>query len=102
MRYVYLIQSLEDGRFKIGVSKNPEGRIKNLQTGNSSELKVFDKYLTEIPTKIETVLHNGYSHCRKKGEWFEMSLVEAFNFSDECKRIENTLKILKENDNPYL
>lgn len=102
MKYVYLIQNLEDGKFKIGVSKNPDVRLKSVQTGNGSELKLFDKYPSEIPYKVETALHNFHSYCRKKGEWFEMPLTEAFKFQEKCKKIEENILFLKQNNNVFI
>jgi len=48
MKRVYLIQSLENSYYKIGVSKDPKKRIKQLQTGNSSELKLVESYPSDF------------------------------------------------------
>lgn len=37
-RYVYVIHNAERNRSKIGMSYNPEERLRNLQTGNDSDL----------------------------------------------------------------
>ena len=66
MKYIYLIQSLEDSYYKIGVSKHPKKRIKELQTGNSSELKLVDTYQSEFAHQIEKTLQRRYSHLKKK------------------------------------
>ena len=76
MKYVYLIQSLEEGYYKIGVSKNPQKRLLELQTGNSSPLKLIETYQSEHANKIERTLQRRYSHFHKKGEWFNLSLEE--------------------------
>ena len=102
MKYIYLIQSLEDGRYKIGISKHPEKRLCQLKTGNSSELKLLDKYYTEHYSYIEGVLHRRFSHYRKMGEWFEMSIKEEVNFRQYCKEIEDTLLFLKNNNSLFL
>jgi hypothetical protein len=69
---IYLI---EDGNhFKIGISVNPNKRVKQLQTGNGSKLrivKIFDN-----PSKIynerlmERRLHFLLRQFKKTGEWF--------------------------------
>ena len=102
MKYVYLIQSQEDGYYKIGVSKHPKKRVKQLQTGNSSELKLIESYQSEYANKIERTLHNQLTHCKKEGEWFDMSLPDALSFDEQCKRIERNIVILKENGNVFI
>ena len=102
MKYVYLIQSQEDGYYKIGVSKHPKKRVKQLQTGNSSELKLIESYQSEYANKKERTLHNQLTHCKKEGEWFDMSLPDALSFDEQCKRIERNIVILKENGNVFI
>jgi len=102
MRYIYLIQSLEDGHYKIGVSKHPQKRLKQLQTGNSSELKIIETFQTEIPFQVEKTLQRRYSHFHKEGEWFDMSITQEVEFLKECKRIEQNIIVLKENGNVFI
>ena len=102
MKYVYIVQSLEDGFFKIGVSKNPKKRICQLQTGNSSELKLIESYFSKYAYKIEKALHNQFSYLRKEGEWFDLSLIEVLDFIDNCKKIEETIGVLKKSGNVFI
>jgi hypothetical protein len=102
MKYIYLIQSLEEGYYKIGVSKNPQRRIKELQTGNSSPLKLVETYQSEYADKIERTLQRRYSHLNKEGEWFDMSIQEEVTFVKNCKAIEENLIFLKKNDNVFI
>ena len=102
MKEVYLIQSLEEGYYKIGISKNPKKRVKQLQTGNSSELKLINSYPSEYANKIEKTLHNLLSYCKKEGEWFDISLPDAMSFDVKCKQIENNIIILKKNGNVFI
>jgi len=102
MEYVYLIKSLENGYYKIGMSKNPIKRIKQLQTGNSSKLKLIETYQTEYASHIEKTLHRRYSYLRKEGEWFDFSIEIEISFMNECKQIEKNITILKENGNVYI
>jgi predicted GIY-YIG superfamily endonuclease len=60
INYVYLIQSLENGYYKVGVSKHPQRRIEQLQTGNSSKLKLVEIYQSEVANKIEKIYKTGY------------------------------------------
>ena len=100
--YVYLIQSLENGYYKIGKSKNPNKRIEQLQTGNSSKLKLISTYQSELSNKIEGTLHRKYSYLKKEGEWFDLSIREEIVFQEECKKIEENILILKKNDNSFI
>lgn len=102
MRYVYLIQSLEDSSYKIGISKNPNKRLEQLQTGNSSQLKLVDKYKSEYASQIEKSLQRRYSHLKKEGEWFYFSIGNEVTFIDECRKIEENILVLKKNNNRFI
>lgn len=102
IKYVYLIQSLEDSYYKIGVSKHPKKRIKQLQTGNSSELKLIESYQSEFAHKIEKALQRRYSYLKKEGEWFELSVENEVSFNSECKKIEKTILFLKKSGNVFI
>jgi len=102
MKYVYLIQSLENSYYKIGVSKNPKSRLKQLQTGNASELRLIDTYQSEYANKIEKTLQRRYSHLHKEGEWFDMGISNEVQFPSECRQIEETIHILKKSGNVFI
>lgn len=102
MKYVYLIKSLENSYYKIGVSKHPNKRIKELQTGNSSKLKLVESYQSEFAYLIEKTLQQKYSYLRKEGEWFDMSISNEISFINECKEIEKNIVFLKENGNVFI
>ena len=101
MKSVYLIRN-NDSKYKIGIATNPNKRIKQLQTGNSDELKIIETYKSKNASKIETTLHNQYSFKRKIGEWFELSVEEEVNFIMACKRIDETINLLKKMDNIFI
>jgi predicted GIY-YIG superfamily endonuclease len=66
--YIYVISD-GDG-YKIGVAKNPERRLKQLQTGNQKKLVLeFIDYKNE-PYKIEKSLHRSFHKFKTNGEWF--------------------------------
>jgi len=66
--YVYFIQGLCGGAIKIGFSKNPEVRLKELQTGYPDTLTI----LLIIPgtEATERAIHRKFEASRLKGEWF--------------------------------
>jgi len=102
MKYIYLIQSLEDGYYKIGVSKHPTRRLSALQTGNPSKLKLIETYQSEYANYIEKTLQRRYSYLKKEGEWFNMSISNEVSFKDECQKIEETVILLKKSGNVFI
>lgn len=102
MNKIYLIKSLNEGLYKIGVSKNPNKRLKEVQTGNPSPVEIVQLYETDNAYKIESTLHNRYSHYNTHGEWFELSIKEEVNFIDVCLQIEKNILSLKNMGNPYI
>src|ERR1035437_7980310 len=102
MKYIYLIQSLENSYYKIGVSKSPNLRIKQLNTGNPELIKLIEVYQSDIAYKVEKVLHRRYAYARKKNEWFNLSLKEEVSFLNECKQIEEILNLLEKNKDVFI
>ena len=102
MKYIYLIKNIDDSFYKIGVARDPNKRIRQLQTGNSSKLSLITTYKSPIAYKIEKVLHNRYSYLRKEGEWFDFSINEEVNFIENCQKIEFSLNFLLNNGNVFI
>ncbi len=69
--YVYAIREVTTGNIKIGISANPESRLRQLQTGNSSKLELVTFIEAKDRFKTEKELHllNADKHIR--GEWFD-------------------------------
>ena len=102
MGFVYLIGEIDTiGRYKIGSTraKNVNKRLKQLQTGNSSELFIKSSYETEHPFKLEKMLHNHFKSSNLIGEWFELSESDTEAFRSICEEKEKTIEALK--DNPF-
>lgn len=68
--YVYAIQEMETGRIKLGISKNPNERIKQLQTGNSNTLMLIGYHKAENHYESEKMNHDENKNHRIRGEWF--------------------------------
>ncbi len=66
--YLYLIEAPSVGRFKIGYSRNPQTRLRELQTGSPVELILR----ATIPTPVarEVLYHLRLREFRIRGEWF--------------------------------
>ncbi len=81
--FIYII-SAHDTPVKIGLSKHPNKRLKQLQTGNSEKLKL--QYTVEVDDDkailFEKIIHKTNNHTRISGEWFNMSINEAITELD--------------------
>ena len=101
MRSVYLIRG-NNGKYKIGIAKNPKERIRQLQTGNSDQLKIIETYESENASTIEFALHAQYSHVKKVGEWFDLSISDEVDFVKNCKRIDESIIYLRKSGNVFV
>lgn len=79
--YIYIIceKADETKPLKIGFSADPDKRLRQLQTGQSSSLMLFHK--EEVPTEqvkaLEKVIHRLLRHKKVRGEWFNISPEDA-------------------------
>ena len=79
---VYLIYDSSQNLYKIGVTKGTgEKRLKQLQTGNASELQI-------IHTHENNQILN---------EWYELPIEIVLNFKTVCIETENIINIMKDN-----
>lgn len=73
---VYVIHSTS-GHFKIGYSKNPDTRLKQLQKTQGvyeySLIQVIPFMNLEEARAFESGLHEDYKERRIRGEWFELT-----------------------------
>ena len=100
MGYVYLIGEIgNEGRYKIGSTraKDVNKRLKQLQTGNSSELYIKESFETEYPFKVEKMLHNHFKSSNLMGEWFELSESDVEAFKVVCEEKMRVVESLKNN-----
>lgn len=104
--YIYLFECVSDYEttYKIGYTRNKDfkRRIRGLQTGNKDKITCVDMFQTRFGRKVETALHNFYSHNRKGGEWFQMDLQEIVNFKLACQKLEENFEILEKYNNPFI
>jgi len=102
MGYVYLIGEKDNpGKFKIGSTRSNDisKRLKQLQTGSSSELYIKDYFETSHPFKLEKMLHNHFSSSNIIGEWFELFESDTEAFRGICEEKMAIIESLK--DNPF-
>jgi hypothetical protein len=77
--FLYVIAADPSGPVKLGLSGNPEKRVRQLQTGSALPLVLF--HVEEVETSkvkiAERALHRLLGHKRMTGEWFNMSVDQA-------------------------
>lgn len=85
MSFIYIISPSrhQNGPVKIGISDNPQKRLKQIQTGHPEKIEI--KHLEEISTRRKTLeleknLHRDFSIYRSHGEWFNMTVDDAIVF----------------------
>ncbi len=78
--YVYVLASDTSGPVKIGISSDPDRRVRQLQTGHADPLTVLHREPVGDAARakaFETLIHRNVSHLRKRGEWFDMTAEQA-------------------------
>lgn len=70
--YIYLIHQAGTNYYKIGLTSNPEKRLKQLQTGSSGRLCFKHLIQCHDMSAAELRLHQRFAaqRIRKDGEWF--------------------------------
>lgn len=70
--YVYLLEG-ENHRYKIGASKNPKDRLKQLKISSCENHKLKHTIKSNDMFLLEKELHLKFSDKRVHSEWFELS-----------------------------
>jgi len=76
--YLYLIKEEGSSNYKIGISKDPETRLKQLQTGNSNRLALVYTTKAENRYKEERKIHKILEAYKLHGEWFNLESKEIY------------------------
>jgi T5orf172 domain len=80
MNFIYVISANESGPCKIGISIDPNRRLKQLQTGHEEILFVHHTEPVIDAKLYEGLLHKTMNYKRKRGEWFNMSVKESIDY----------------------
>lgn len=73
--YIYFIAPVHNHNMvKIGFSKNPQARLKQLQTASAEKLEIIHiiKCYRFAPRYVERKLHYMLKYSHRCGEWYEM------------------------------
>jgi len=93
--HVYLLNAWPTNRYKIGFTKNSvKKRIKQLQTGNPDEITQIQVYDTINYKKVEKWMQRLHRAKKVEGEWFELTDEDILSFLDECKKADDTITLL--------
>lgn len=75
---IYVIENLDNGRVKIGVSDNPEHRIKILMCQSGCQMVLrYKSHQIDNHFEVEKNLHSMFIDKRFVGEWFNLSVKES-------------------------
>jgi hypothetical protein len=105
MGYVYLFLEVDaegNEAIKIGVTKNdPNKRIKQLQTGNSRKISFLKSYSTDNYLKVERYLHKKHNtKTEAENEWRTLTSEEVISFDEDCKKADERISFMLQN-NPF-
>ena len=77
--FVYAVSG--GGRVKIGLAKDPDRRLKSLQTGNADKLSIAGAIRCKTRAEARTLerrIHVACSRHRLQGEWFADPSLDTF------------------------
>jgi len=80
--WVYLIEAQGTGLVKIGISINPDRRVKQLQTTSPAKLRLVSAFYGTI--NCERRLHSRFAEHNVQGEWFKDVCEIREYFRAEC------------------
>ena len=102
---VYIISSEINGEklHKIGFTRRTvEKRLDEFRTGNASDLKIVDVFVSKWGTKIEAYLHKYFLHKKVGGEWFNLNEDDLVNFGILCQQLDENFNIIEKNNTYYI
>lgn len=77
--FIYVIAPRPEGPCKIGLSGNPNRRLRQLQTGHPEPLSLYHTMEVEAGrvALLEKLIHKTLRVWKQKGEWFRLSVEEC-------------------------
>lgn len=93
--YVYFA-NCETGFVKIGISKNPKDRLK--QVSSRHHIPITEYFLVEGDGELESQFHKIYKDQRVYAEWFIIDFEDAKKFVMSYEFKSKINKIVKQND----
>lgn len=79
--YVYFIKQENEDLFKIGITyKDPNARLRSMQTGTPHKLEMFGLVSSDNPRRLEKELHKQFKDYHIRGEWFRLTQEQVKNY----------------------
>jgi hypothetical protein len=75
--HVYAIKNTVTGAIKLGISRDPQARLRQLQTGNDCRLELIATRPAVNRFADERALHVKHADYRISGEWFDLPASQA-------------------------
>jgi hypothetical protein len=77
--FLYIIAASSHGPVKLGISGDPERRVRQLQTGHAQRLQIYhqEPVAASQAPRYERLLHKDVAHLRSHGEWFNLTVDDA-------------------------
>ncbi len=94
---IYLTKQTATNFFKIGITKNINTRLKQLQIGSGISLEVIHTFSTKYNYKLEATLHTHFNSKRINSEWFELTPEDEKEFISTCTKYEKGFDTIKDN-----
>ena len=99
MYSIYLISAYVDGilQWKVGLSKHPNKRLKELKTANPNIKDIHALYEInnrELAYKTEALIKKRLKEFKINGEWFESYSLNETLFFEYCDLCHGTAKAL--------
>lgn len=90
MKFIYVISNSRS--YKIGASKHPKKRLKELQTASDEKLELIYTFKSKFGIKLEKAIQRFLRSYIKNGEWFEIDIEKI---KEICEKTHNNLLLLE-------
>lgn len=80
LKYIYVMTDEPRGVCKIGISKNPLNRLKDIQTGYPFKLSLYFTKAVPDAEGMEFNLHTLLDDYRLEGEWFDIGCLNLIDW----------------------
>lgn len=92
-KFIYIIRIINTKFYKIGISKNVESRLSELNTATPFEMKIIFKKSFKDFHLIENYVQNTFINKHIRGEWFELSIYDINSIKKFLENLANRNEI---------
>lgn len=80
---------------KIGISKDPEARLRKMQVSSPDELWLIAQVESREPESLETAIHNTLKGKHIHGEWYQLSSGDIDDLNDLMRMTSGELESIE-------